>query len=147
MQYDAHVQQVVDEKISMECNLATREARMVKESYGDDGMSVPVKSDMSFVVKQSMGDGKQEEDATTMRTEMEEIPVLPKRGRMEDHQQKVVGWLEITEGSIQGGNPLSRPLREGEYVMIAAKVKQVKRVDTMMTRCGMDSAVKSAHCL
>ena len=87
MQYDAHVQQVVDEKISVECNMATREGRMVKESYGDDGMSVPVKSDMSFVVKQSKGDGKQEEYKISMRTEMEEIPVLPKRGRVEDHQQ------------------------------------------------------------
>ena len=29
---------------------------------------------------------------------------------MDDNQVRVVGWLDITEGSIQGGNPLSRPL-------------------------------------
>ena len=70
---------------------------------------------------------------------------------MDDTEVRVVGWLDITEGSIQGGHTLSRPLEEGEYVMIAAKVKQVKRMDTMMTRCGMNSVVKSAqvrrHCL
>ena len=33
VQYDAHVQQVLDEKISMRCNMATREGRMVKDSY------------------------------------------------------------------------------------------------------------------
>ena len=88
VQCDAHVQQVVVEKISVECNMATREGRMVKESNEE------------YVMK--------------MGTEKEEIPVLQKRGRKEDHQQKVVGWLEINEGSIQGGHSLSRPLKEGE---------------------------------
>ena len=31
VQYDAHVQQVVDEKISLECDMATREGRMITE--------------------------------------------------------------------------------------------------------------------
>ena len=97
-------------------------------------MSVPV----SYVVGQSFGQVEQEEEVKKDEKIKEHNPVLLKTGRMDDNQVRVVGWLDITEGSIQGGNPLSRPLEEGEYVMIAAKVKQDKGMDTMMTRCGMD---------
>ena len=132
------MQQVVDEKISVECDMATREGRMVTELYTEEGMSVPVMSEMSYVVSQSMGKLEQGEKDRINDTNIERTSEPVKRGRMDDNQVRVVGWLDITEGSIQGGNPLSRPLEEGEYVMIAAKVKQVKGMDTMMTRCGMD---------
>eukprot|EP00090_Calanus_glacialis_P002288 TRINITY_DN11708_c0_g1_i5.p1 TRINITY_DN11708_c0_g1~~TRINITY_DN11708_c0_g1_i5.p1 ORF type:complete len:436 (+),score=115.20 TRINITY_DN11708_c0_g1_i5:86-1309(+) len=138
VQYDAHVQQVVDEKISVECDMATREGRMVTEVYTEEGMSVPVMSEMSYGVSQSMGKVKKENMGIKNGTKIERKSEPVKRGRMDDNQVRVVGWLDITEGSIQGGNPLSRPLEEGEYVMIAAKVKQVRGMDTMMTRCGMD---------
>jgi len=145
VQYDAHVQQVVDEKISVECNMATREGRMVTESYEAKDMELEVKSDMSYVVKESMGDTKV--DLKKEEIKIEPISDARKRSRMDDLQVRVVGWLDITEGSIQGGHPLARPLQEGEYVMITAKVKQVVGMDTMMTRCGMHDGHNPAQFL
>ena len=140
VQYDAHVQQVIDEQISVECNMATREGRLVM-LYGGEGMSVPVQSTVqSYQVGQSLVNKEQEEKAIedTEKDIDTSAPVIAKRGRMSDAHVRVMGWLDITEGSIHGGKSISRPLEEGEYVMIAAKVKQVEGMGTMMTRCGME---------
>jgi len=150
VQYDAHVQQVVDEKITVECNMATREGKMVMESDREEDI-VMHKNEMSVIVRDSMGDMTVDEESEDIKTEIfpdtrkkgriDDKPIIPdirKRGRMDNDQRKLAGWLDITEGSIPGGQPVSRPLQEGEYVMVAAKVKQGEGIDTMMTRCGMD---------
>ena len=92
VQYDAHVQQVVDEKISVECDMATREGRMVKQLYTEEGMSVPVVSEMSYVVGQSMGQVEQgdKDRDNDMNIEHKSEPV--NRGRMDNNQGRVVGW-------------------------------------------------------
>ena len=95
---------------------------MVTELYTEEGMSVM--SEMSYVVGQSMRKLKEGDKDMQKATNIEQKSEAVKRGRMDDNQVRVVGWLDITEGSIHGGNPLSRPLEEGEYVMIAAKVKK-----------------------
>jgi len=151
VQYDAHVQQVVDEKITVECNMATREGKMVMESDREEDIVMQHSNEMSVIVRDSMGEMTVEEEneeikaaiipETRKRARIDNNPRRTdpkKRGRMDDIQRKLVGWLEITEGSIPGGHPVSRSLEEGEYVMVAAKVKQDEGMDTMMTRCGMD---------
>ena len=112
--------------------------------YKGDDINVPVQSSIghSFEVSQSLIKLKESPNNTNKQLEKDsKTPILAKRGRMDDTPTRVMGWLDITEGSIAGGQSISRPLDEGEYVMIAAKVKQVEGMDTMMTRCGMEDGL------
>ena len=62
---------------------------------------------------------------------------LVKRGRMDEDIGSMMGWLDITEGINQGGKSVSKPVKEGDNVIISAKVKQMAGMDTMLTRCTM----------
>ena len=55
VQLDAHVQQVVNKNIEAECNMAKREGRIIGDTNQEESIGIPVKSEMSFIVKQSMG--------------------------------------------------------------------------------------------
>ena len=133
IQYDAHVQQVVDEKIRVECNMATREGRIVEDTNQEESMSIPVKSDMSFVVKQSMGENQSRKKEGPKK----EVQLPRKRGRMENNIEKIMGWLDVVKGNLDEGVILSRPLEQNEDVMLVAKVKQQNGMDTMLTQCGL----------
>ena len=137
VQYDAHVQQAIDEQMTVECDMAMREGQIVTVPYRGEGMSVSVQSMVqSYGVGHSWVSEEEEELLEEMENEIETD--LTKRGRMDEDHVRVMGWLDITEGSKAGGKSISKPLEEGQYVMISAKVKQVEGMDTMMTRCVME---------
>ena len=90
VQYDAHVQQVIDDQISVECDMANREGRIVTQFYGEEVINIPVQSVQSYGVGHSWVSVEEEEFLDGIENnvlddiEDEEENELVKRGRMEE---------------------------------------------------------------
>ena len=61
VQYDAHVQQVVDEQIDVECDMDRGEGGIVSEYYGQEVINIPVQSVQSYGLGQSWASVEEEE--------------------------------------------------------------------------------------
>ena len=139
VQYDAHVQQVVDEQITVECDMDRGEGGIVSEYYGQEVINIPVQSVQSYGLGQSWASVEEEELLESeefgekLKKGKEQVENdLVKRGRMDEDIGSMMGWLDITEGINQGGKSVSKPVKEGDNVIISAKVKQMAGMDTML---------------
>ena len=93
VQYDGHVQQVVDEQLTVECDMATREGRVVSmgSREREGGVGVPVHASQSVRVSASLGQGfvhraeeEEEEEREEEEREEEEIEIKEEEEREED---------------------------------------------------------------
>ena len=159
MQYDQHVQQVIDEQLEVECNMASRVGRVVETSQlGLQHRNIPVTAVQSYGVATSLSQEEEQEleDLEEQEKEKEEekeeeeeeagpapLPAPSPRVRqggerrvLEDRLSPLAGWLDITNN----GRQILEPLLEGDAVKLSAKVKLSGRKETMITRCLMASA-------
>merc|ERR1711936_138470 len=115
----------------------TREGRIVTLVYEEEEeVNIPVQSMLhSYTLGHSWVSEQEEKELLEEEIDNEIKTNIVKKVRMDDGYVKLVGWLDITEGRIPGGRPITKPLEEGEDVIIAAKVKQVDKMDTMMSKC------------
>ena len=149
MQYDPHVQQVIDEQLEVECNMASRMGRVVETSQLDiQHSSVPVTAVQSFGVATSIL--SEEEDLEEMveveeqeirEMEVKEEPSPAPRQKaerrvLEETGSIAAGWLDITNN----GRQILEPLLEGDAVKLSAKVKMTGGQEAMVTRCLMATA-------
>ena len=148
MQYDPHVQQVIDEQLEVECNMASRLGRVVETSQLDrQHTSIPVTAVQSFGVATTiLSEEEEQEEQEEIRkeeVEREEEPAPPpslrqkaERRILEETDNIAAGWLDITSN----GRQVREPLLEGDAVKLSAKVKMTGRQETMVTRCLMATA-------
>ena len=125
VQHDAHVQQVVDEQIAVECDMGTREGGIVQE-----GINIPVQSVQSYGLGMSWASVEEEEllemeafGETENKAIKEVESNLVKKERMNEDIESVMGWLDITEQSNGGGDSITKPLKERDTQQL--KVKEV----------------------
>ena len=165
MQYDPHVQQVIDEQMVVECDMATRTGDVVdmgvrSSNHVMDMASVPLTAVQSFGLgtswEQEEEDGEEEGaiadivvGETILGNSVDNVIMKPvevktpipsrlqesRRQRIDDFGPAVTGWLDIS----QDGKPIVDPLEGGQTVKLTAKVKQTNNMDTMLTRCMLAS--------
>merc|ERR1719336_3159483 len=135
MQYDPHVQQVIDEQLEVECNMASRLGRVVETSQLDrQHTSIPVTAVQSFGVATTiLSEEEEQEEQEEIRkeeVEREEEPAPPpslrqkaERRILEETDNIAAGWLDITSN----GRQVREPLLEGDAVKLSAKVKMTGR--------------------
>lgn len=143
MQYDPHVQQVLDEQLTVECDMATRTGSVVDMGVletGNQVASVPLTASMGTGSSWAEEGEVQDEIVIgdnalfeSKKDEIEEVNMrlFDRRQRMEDTDSVVTGWLDIN----QDGYQIHDPLQEGQIVRLSAKVKQQAMMDTLLTRC------------
>jgi len=149
MQYDPHVQQVIDEQMMVECDMASRTGKVVDMGVLDtvrNVANIPISAIQSFGQGSSwITDEDVEEDlliedtdekmADTELNKLSEIAANDRfdgsRERRLNDETPVSGWLDIS----QEGGQIKDPLEEGEVVRLSAKVKQTQLKDTVLTRC------------
>ena len=154
MQYDPHVQQVIDEQLEVECNMASRVGRVVEtKQMGLQHTNIPVTAVQSYGVATSLSHEEEEEEQEEEEEEAAPAsapapaPALPspaprvragaERRVLDDPAfSPLAGWLDITNN----GRQILEPLLEGDAVKLSAKVKLGGRKETMITRCLMASA-------
>ena len=152
MQYDPHVQQVIDEQLEVECNMASRVGRVVETSQrGLQHTNIPVSAVQTYGVATSLS---HEEEQEEQEVEEEAAPApapaaaplaapaprvrqgAERRVLDEPAVSPMAGWLDITNN----GRQILEPLLEGDAVKLTAKVKLSGRKETMITRCLMATA-------
>ena len=153
MQYDPHVQQVIDEQLEVECNMASRVGRVVETSQrGLQHTNIPVSAVQTYGVATSLSHEKEEQEEQEKEQEEEPAPApaaaplaapaprvrqgAERRVLDEPGLSPMAGWLDITNN----GRQILEPLLEGDAVKLTAKVKLSGRKETMITRCLMATA-------
>lgn len=160
MQYDPHVQQVIDERLVLECDMASRIGTVRDIGLGSLEAVHTVQHTASIPLTASIGgpgsswateeeDIKEEdiEDIVIGETVLGDIEIGTnqivdnKKQRFDGSRRRrldelesggiVTGWLDIS----RDGGGIQDPLEEGQVVRLSAKVQQSQVQDTLLTRC------------
>ena len=159
LQYDKHVQQVIDEQVQVECDMATRTGRIVDLTATGPVHNIPVSVVQSYGVGTSwvgLQEEKEEEERLVEQAEskiIEEIIAndialsetrpgaaeLRKRGRMEEENGEagpgLNAWLDITEA----GQPVSGSVVAGRTVRLTGRVRGAAAQDSLLGNCRLQA--------
>ena len=162
MQYDPHVQQVIDERLVLECDMASRIGTVRDIGLGSLEAVHAVQHTASIPLTASIGgpgsswateeeDIKEEdiEDIVIGETVLGDIELgsnqiiepVNEEQRFDGSRRRRLDELE-SAGIVTGWLDISRdggriqdPLEEGQVVRLSAKVQQSQVQDTLLTRC------------
>ena len=168
MQYDPHVQQVIDERLVLECDMASRTGTVRDIGLGSLEAVHSVQDTASIPLTASIGgpgsSWATEEEEDILEEDIEDIVVDKTVLRdieidsnqileLENEEQRFDGTRrrrldDLEAGGMvtgwldisQDGGRIQDPLEEGQVVRLSAKVQQVPgEQDTLVTRCMMAS--------